>query len=64
MNPGQEQQIKEIFAKHLSEAIDEIAETEIVDVWWTEGLHVRLADQTTQTIQAMSETLDIERANS
>lgn len=48
--------ILKIFQRHMDAAVEEVAETEIVDFFWTENTAVRLANMATDCIVMLQET--------
>jgi len=57
MDKDQELAVKQILAKHLDAACQEITEKSVThDIWWPEGFAARLAEQTTQTLALIAES--------
>ena len=65
MNRETEFEVRAIIRKHLNAAIDEITESDPVDlaVWWAPGHAERLAEQVTQSIALMAESFEEAEAN-
>jgi len=58
MNRSEESQIREIFRKHLDEAIDEISQGDISCGYLPSGYDGRLAEIVTQAVSLMAESCE------
>lgn len=63
MTKPMQQQILEIFAKHLEQATEEIAENVSVDFFWTPNANLQLAELCTTAVVMLQEAEEERVAN-